>query len=443
METASFDAPDAQHLGAEAFVFGFPLMVTMAAMRRATNALRPGGARAPINQFAHLEGFPDPDLRAIVAANAHTLYSFAWLDLSTEPVLLDLPDTDERSYLMPLVDAWTAIVTCFGPRTAGTLGGTYGLVGPGWSGSLPAGVQRVDMPTNTAWMTSHIHATGSNDLDAGRAVQRSLTLTPLSVYGGAYKPPAGSIDVEIDSKPAPHRLVMEMGAEEFLVNLAAEMGANPPDPDDDPFLERLATIGLYRGQPFAWANLPSEIRKALESGLTDGKEEIGVSPPQRVENGWETVQSEAQATTSIDNYVRRARAANVALGTANCEDASFATTVLDSDERRINGSQRYVMHFEPGGLPPVGALWSLGLYDMYQLLVDNPIDRYALGDRDELELGPDGSLEIVIQHDRPDGSDANWLPAPEGDFNLMLHMYWPGQRVLDGSWTIPPLRRVS
>lgn len=442
METAPFDATDARHLGAEAFVFGFPLMVTMATMRRATNALALSGERAPINRFAHLEGFPDPSLKAIVAANPHTLYSVAWLNLSTEPLLLDLPDTDERSYLMPLVDAWSALVTCLGPRTAGTFGGTYGLVGPGWGGSLPDGVRRIDMPTNTAWMIGHVHATGCDDLDAGRAVQRRLRLTPLSAYGSAYTPPDGSADAEVDAEPDPHRFVMKMSAEEFLVNLAAEMGANPPGPDDDPFLDRLATVGLYPGEPFAWTRLPTEIREALESGLTDGKEAICVSPPRQVKNGWEMLQGESEDTARTD-YMRRARTANLALCAVNCEDATFAMTVFDSDERRLSGSRRYVMHFEPGGLPPVEALWSLALYDMDQLLVDNPIDRYALGDRDELELGPDGSLEIAIQHDRPTGSDANWLPAPAGDFNLMLHMYWPSRRALDGDWTIPPVRRVD
>jgi hypothetical protein len=160
-----------------------------------------------------------------------------------------------------------------------------------------------------------------------------------------------------------------------------------------------------------------------------------------LENGWHSLRE--QLGTYGADYARRAQIANVALGIAHPEDAIFPLTATDGNGRRLNGAHRHVLRFEPGGLPPVEALWSLALYDMDQLLVDNPIDRYALGNRDELELGPDGSLEIAIQHDRPDGSDANWLPAPEGDFNLMLHMYWPSQRVLDGSWTIPPVQRVA
>lgn len=427
---------EARRLGADSFAFGFPLLTMAGAMRHAIN-----GGGAPLNRFAHLHRFPDPTLKAIVGTDAHTLYSLAWLDLSAEPLLVDLPDTGGRSYLMPLIDAWTDAFVCLGPRTVGTSGGTYAIVGPGWSGPLPGGVKRFDAPTNIAWAICHIHATGREDLDFGLALQQRLTLTPLSAYGNSQAPSEKEIDPELDSRPSPNRKPMEMTAGEFLEELARVMGANPAASGDRPILDRLAAIGLRPGQPFAWANLPAAIREALESGLDDGREAVAVPPTPRLENGWQSLH-EGLGTDGID-YLRRAQIANVALGIAHPEDAVFPLAAIDGEGRRLNGAHRYVLRFEPAGVPPVEALWSLALYDIDQLLVDNPIDRYAIGDRDELELGPDGSLEIAIQHDRPSGSDANWLPAPEGDFNLMLHMYWPGRRALDGSWAIPPVRRVD
>jgi hypothetical protein len=438
---AALSADEARLLGADAFVFGFPLLMTMATMRRATNVSVASGERAPVNQFAHLHRFPDPAFKAIVSTNAYTLYSLAWLDLSAEPLLLDLPDTGGRSYLMPLMDAWTDVFICLGPRTVGTAGGAYALAGPSWSGSLPDGVRRVDAPTNTVWVIGHTHATGPEDLDFGRAIQQGLRLTPLSAYGAPHTPTNGSVEAALDSAPIPHRMLREIKAEEFFNQLAREMDANPPASGDRPILERLATIGLRPGEPFAWSDLSGEVREALVAGVDDGREAVAAPPPPRLENGWQSLR-ERLGTYGAD-YLRRAQIANVALGIAHPEDAIFPLTASDSDGNRLDGSHRYVLRFEPGGLPPVEALWSLALYDMDQLPVENPIGRYALGDRDDLELGPDGSLEIAIQHERPEGSQTNWLPAPEGDFNLMLHMYWPSQRVLDGSWTIPPVRRVD
>jgi hypothetical protein len=432
---------EARLLGADAFVFGFPLLTMMAAMRRATNVPVADGERAPLNQFAHLHRFPDPAFRTIVGSNAHTLYSQAWLDLSAEPLLLDLPDTGGRSYLMPLVDAWSDVFICLGPRTVGTAAGTYALAGPGWSGTLPDGVRRIDAPTNTVWVIGHTHATGQDDLDFGRAIQEGMALTPLSAYGAPYTPPEGELDRELDFKPSPHKMLRAIKAQEFLTELAREMGSNPPASGDRAILDRLASIGLRPGQPFEWASLTDEVREGLEAGLVDGREAVAAPPPPRLENGWHSLR-ERLGTYGAD-YLRRAQIANVALGIAHPEDAVFPITATDGDGSRLNGAHRYVLRFESGGLPPVEALWSLAMYDMDQVLVDNPIDRYALGDRDELELGEDGSLEIAIQQQSPNGSNANWLPAPEGDFNLMLHMYWPSQRVLDGSWVIPAVQRVE
>lgn len=438
---APITADVARGLGADAFVFGFPLLLMTAAMRHATNVLVPIGGRAPLNQFAHLNDFPSPAYKGIVGANSDTLYSLAWLDLSAEPLLLDLPDTGRRSFLMPLIDAWTEVFICVGPRTTGTAGGTYGLVGPGWSGSLPEGIQRIDMPTNLVSVIVHFHAREGGDLEAGRAIQQGLSLTPFSAHGRGYSPPEGLVDPSLEALPNHLRLVMKMKADEFLANLAAEMDVNPPSSSDRPLLDRLETIGLSPGRPFEWSKLPEEVQEALEAGVADSREVLA-SPttPLRLDNGWQGLR-EKFGPYSID-YLRRAQIAALALGVPNPEDASFPITSIDSKGDALHGGSRYVVEFGQDGIPPVGALWSLVLYDMDQMFVHNSIDRYALGDRDELELDSNGSLEITIQKDRPDGSDANWLPAPEGDFNLMLHMYWPGRRVLDGSWAIPAVRRV-
>lgn len=432
---------DGRQAGAEAFVFGFPLLLATRTMRGATRVVGPADGRAPINRFAHLDNFPDPTLKTVVAGNANTLYSLAWLDLASEPIVLSVPDTEGRSYLVSLMNAWTEVIACLGPRTSATAG-FFALVGPSWKGPLPHGMHRVDAPTNAVMVTGHVHARGPDDLGLTRTIQRKLTLAPLAGRDLSGMPRPEVAGDRLLAEASPGRRLSEMGAKEFLAGLAEEMADNPPAARDRPILERLAAFGVRQGRSFDWMALPDKIRDELETGLSDGKEAIARPPRQeQLGSGWQTLGA-GLGTYGLD-YLRRAQVANLALGIVNPEDASFPIAVTDEQGRSLNGAHKYALRFKPGELPPVGASWSLALYDMDQLPVPNEIDRYALGDRDELELAPDGSLEIVIQHDRPDGPEDNWLPAPKGDFYLMLHLYWPSRRVLDSHWEAPPVQRLD
>ncbi|MCY1247920.1 hypothetical protein D9M72_612960 [compost metagenome] len=118
---------------------------------------------------------------------------------------------------------------------------------------------------------------------------------------------------------------------------------------------------------------------------------------------------------------------------------------MDRDGQRLNGSNRYVMHFDKAELPPVKGFWSLTLYNSKQLLSANPLDRYALGDRDDLHYNADGSLDLYIQQEQPEKAEqrSNWLPAPQGEFSLFLRLYWPKDSVLDRQWLPPRVDRQS
>lgn len=436
---ATPDLTEARKLGHDAFVFGFPLLLMAGAMRGANGSISPKGA-TPANCFAHAPRFPGPDFRAIVGAHPETLYSVAWLDLSSGPVALKMPDVESRYYLLPLLDAWGNLFASLGPRTGMPGDGGYVITGPGWSGELPEGLLHLRAPTRHAWAICHLHVDKHDDLESARVIQHALEIVPLAA-------PDEPSDTEIEPIElgsigrSPHRMLMEISAEQFLGELAAEMAINPPHDGDEEILADLSRIGLRPGRSFGWWALPREAREAVEAGIESGKRAIEDPPPSREENGWQYFQHNHDEVEG--DYLRRAQIANFALGLAQPEDAIFPLTAVDAEGDHLNGAHRYLLRFEPDALPAAGALWSLALYDMDQLFVENPLDRYALGSRDDLQLGPDGSLEIVIQHDPPDGSGTNWLPAPEGDFNLMLHMYWPSRRVLDGGWTIPPVRRVG
>ncbi len=150
------------------------------------------------------------------------------------------------------------------------------------------------------------------------------------------------------------------------------------------------------------------------------------------------------------NYIQRAIVTAIGLGANRPQDAIYPTS-LKSDsgviKRAYNGSEKYVLTFKKGLTPPVSGFWSLTMYDADYFFVDNPLNRYSISARQPLKANPDGSIDLLIQHDSP-GADkeSNWLPAPKGKFILMMRLYWPNESnpsIIDGSWTIPPVKKVS
>lgn len=183
----------------EAYIFGYPLVLMDVTEKVMSNVTKPMGKAAPVNQFGHIREFPNPEFKEVVRPNADTLYSIAWLDLSKEPLILYLPDTRGRYYLMPMLDAWTNVFASPGKRTTGTKEGSFAIVGPGWQGALPEGVKKIQSPTNMVFIAGRTQTNGKADYAAVHAIQNQYTLTPLSSWGKKYTPPATSpVDPKVE-----------------------------------------------------------------------------------------------------------------------------------------------------------------------------------------------------------------------------------------------------
>jgi hypothetical protein len=438
---------EALQAGVEAVVYGLPLVIMDLTRAKTTNVAAPGGFYAPVNQFVHVRAFPDASFKDVVRANVDTLYSSAWLDLSKGPIVLSVPDTRGRFYLMPMIDAWTNIFASPGKRTTGTKAGHFAITGPGWSGTLPAGVQRLESPTNMVWIIGRTQTNGPKDYPAVHAIQDAYKLVPLSSFGKPYTAPKGEIDPAIDVKTPPVEQLKKMTTEAFLGRLAQLLKANPPPASEAPVLAKLAKLGVVPGEKFDPSKLDPAVAKGLMNAFPVAMEKLEMASKESGApvNGWR-VPPMVLGNFGTD-YGTRAVVALVGLGANLPADAVYPSAFVDADGQPLNGAQRYVLRFEKGAEPPVNAFWSVTMYDAQSFFVENRINRYAISSWMPLKRNADGSIGVYIQNESP-GKDkeANWLPAPKGEFNVTMRMYWPREKdpsILDSTWKPSGIKRVQ
>jgi hypothetical protein len=432
-------------LATDAYIFGYPL-VTMEMTRRViTNVVEPVGTRGPMGTIIKLRQYPDASFRDVTAPNADTLYTTAFFNVGKEPWVLSIPDMKGRYALLPMLDGWTTVFQVPGKRTTGTGAQTYAITGPGWKGTLPSGVKEYKSPTNIVWLLGRIYCTGTTeDYAEVHKLQDEFKLVPLSSYGKPYTPPAGTVDPSIDMKTAVREQVNRMDAVDYFTLLCNLMKDNPPTAADAPELAKFAKIGIVPGQDFDASKLKADFLKRVPGIAFDRiMVQFKVNKDVKDENGFAfTTKTGVYGT----DYLMRAFVTAVGLGANRPQDAVYPTSQKDADGKKYSGANKYVMHFPEGQLPPTQGFWSLTMYDADYFFVNNPLNRYSISARQNLKANPDGSTDLYIQKDSP-GADkeANWLPAPPGDFILMLRMYWPDETdpsIIDGSWKIPPVKKV-
>jgi len=436
---------EAYDIGLDAYVYFYPL-VTMDVTRKVSLNLPPGTSAlaGTVNSFTHVRTYPAADFRAVVRPNFDTLYSAGWLDLTAGPVVVSAPDTAGRYYLLPMLDMWSDVFAAPGKRTSGTGAGHFAVVPPGWTGPLPAGVQRIDAPTPHAWVIGRTQTNGPKDYPAVHKVQDGFAVAPLARFGRPPVPAKAVVDPTVDTKTEPLRQVNDMPAAKYFAYATGLMKTNPPHVTDWSILARMKRLGVEPGKAFDLAAADPAVRKALERVPADAQKLMKEKLPTlaRVVNGW---QMNTDTMGVYGNYyLKRAVVAMVGLGANQVEDAIYPMCVADADGKELRGENRYVLHFEKAGLPPVGAFWSVTMYDAEGFQVANPISRFAIGDRDALKYNADGSLDLYIQPATP-GADkeANWLPSPAaGVLGVTMRLYAPKAPALDGRWNPPAVRRA-
>ena len=435
---------EAASIATDSYIYGYPLVTMDMTRKQMTNVAVPEGTHAPMGQLVRMRAYPSATFRTVTAPNA-ALYTTAWLDVSREPWILSVPDMGDRYYLLPMLSGWTDVFQVPGTRTTGGKAHVYAITGPGWSGKLPDGVTEYKSPTALVWLLGRIYCTGTpEDYKAVHALQDKFSLVPLSSYGKTYAPLPGEVDNNFDMKKAVRDQVNAMGVDEYFTYLARLMKINPPAAEDAPMVAKMAKIGLVPGQDFDPSKLRAfdqeaikAIPKAAQLKIEDYFKHSG-----KPINGWMFTTKTGLYGT---DYMQRALITAIGLGANRPEDAVYPTGEKDAAGKEFDGaSNKYVMHFEKGQMPPVNGFWSLTMYDATYFFVPNPLNRYTLSQRNKLVTNPDGSVDLYLQAESPGkAKEANWLPAPKAKFIPMLRLYWPKETppsILDETWDPPGIK---
>ena len=440
---------EAQKIAEEAFIYGFPMVMSYGIMYEFFTDKSSGQYKGPVNQLFSESNVFTPKDTAVVTPNSDTPYSFVEMDLWTEPFVVTVPEVEKgRYYSIQLVDLYTFNYGYIGSRATGNGAGSYMIAGPSWKGGKPKGIKKVfRSETDYSLAIFRTQLFNPADIDNVRKIQAAYRAQPLSEFLGRPAPdaPPSVAWRRIDKAMAE---ADPFGYLAFLLQFCLPVG---PAKVEVPLRARFARIGIEAGRPFPIDRFTPEQKAELKAGMESGLEKI----KQRVAtiganvNGWRvSTAGFGDRAAYKGDFTLRAAAAMAGIFGNSPAEALYPLLATDSEGNKPDTSKNaYTLTFSAGKLPPVNAFWSVTMYDgKTQLLVANPIDRYLINSPmlPNLKKNADGSLTIYMQKDSP-GADkeSNWLPAPDGPIYVAMRLYWPKQSELKAGWKPPDVQRAK
>jgi hypothetical protein len=411
-----------ESLAVAAYIWGYPLVL----FGRYLDAYRQNGN--PINQFIVQSALSTPSTPG-GGPNVDTTYGYSWLDLRAGPQILYVPDVPDRYYSIQLIDMYGDCFAYVGSRATGPKAGAYAIVGPGWKGALPKGVKAIPAPTADVMTFARTFVRNEADMPAVRDIQGRYGFGDLADFPHATRLPIAEAEL-----PLPPILDLSPTGAGYFDELCQRLAADPPRGDDRAYLERFARIGIAPG---AHPSADPRLKSVFEAAVPVADKQVKTAQYGTLINGW-------YVNFSMVGFQKdplmRASTNKYGPGAHIPEEALYFSLDHGPDEQSLSGARNYLLRFPKGELPPVDAFWSLTAYGPTMGLIPNPISRYAIkGGMSGLAFGDDGSLDIQIQHAAPAQGKANWLPAPDGPFRLVMRTYQPKAAILDHSYKLPPL----
>jgi hypothetical protein len=436
---------EARAIAKEAYLYGFPVVEMYKTLYTQAIDKKSPNFKAPFNRIGNTaKAFTAKDT-AFVTPNADTPYSFVWMDLRAEPVVLTLPKIDEnRYYSVQLIDAYTQNFAYLGTRSTGNNGGHFMIAGPNWQGQQPVEMDRLlRSETNIAYALYRTQLFDEKDLAKVKQIQQGYKVETLSHY--VKQPPPAAAPKVNWPKPAPTM----SDTPDLFRYLNFMLSFAPAQDAEKDLLARFKTIGIEAGKPFKLTSLSAEQRQALEDGISDAKAEFDQFKKDKVDTHQVTSGDFFGTRDHLNgNYLYRYAGANMGIFGNSAEEANYIGYFVDNKGQPVDASKHdYTLHFDKGALPPADAFWSLTMYNgKNKLLVANPLNRYLINSRmlPDLKLDADGGLTLYVQHKAPAKDlQNNWLPAPDGPFYGVLRLYLPKPEVTNGQWKMPLLTPVD
>lgn len=430
----------ARAIAKEAYIYGFPMVDNYRVQYAYFVDKQNPEYKGDFNQIHNTARVYTPADTAIQTPNSDTPYSAVGADLRAEPLVLTVPPIEQiRYYSLQFVDGYTYNFAYVGSRATGNGGGKYLLAGPGWKGEKPAGISDV-IPSDTdlAFVLYRTQLFGPDDLDNVKKIQEGYQVQPLSAFlNQPPSSPAPPIDFIPPLTPDQQKTSPQFfDILNFLLRFARTL------PSEQALRARFATVGIAPDGTFDSGKLTPEMRSAIEAGMADAWAEFNVLKKDKIDTG-RLNSGDVFGTREMlgDNYLYRMAGAVLGIYGNTKAEAFYPIFSTDSTGAPLTGVDNYTYRFPPGQLPPVNAFWSLTMYELpSSLLVANPINRYLINSPmlPNLVKDPDGGLTIYIQNTSPGPeNEANWLPAPDGPFTVVMRLYWPKPDALNGTWQPP------
>ncbi|HLV38911.1 DUF1254 domain-containing protein [Xanthomarina sp.] len=430
----------------EAYIYGYPMVDNYRIEHDYYVDSTNSEFKAPWNHITNIANVYTPADTAIQTPNSDTPYSFLGLDLRAEPIVLSMPEIEaNRYYSVQFIDAYTFNFAYVGTRATGNKAGNYLVAGPNWNGETPEGIDKV-IKSETEFINILYRTQLFNpaDIDNVKKIQAGYKVQTLSAFLKTPTPTAAPVlDFMQPLTPELQKSSLEMFQ---IINFLLQYC--PTDPTEVKLMERFAKIGIGAGKDFDISKLSPEVKTAFEAGIKDAWTVDFEGFKKRMDAG-EVTSGDVFGTRAFlkNNYLYRMAAAVLGIYGNSKQEAMYPYYGVDADGNKLDGANKYTLHFPEGQLPPVNAFWSITMYKMPQsLLVENPINRYLLNSPmiPSFVKDKDGGITLYIQNESPGkGKVANWLPAPKGPFVTIMRLYWPKEAALDGSWKQPPLTIVK
>ena len=431
---------DAREIAREAYIYGYPIVDNYRIIHTYfVNSENPE-FKAPWNLIKNIPRVYTPADRAVQTPNSDTPYSWVGLDLRAEPIIITVPPIEKsRYYSVQLFDLYTYIFDYIGSRTTGNNGGKYLVAGPGWKGSVPEGVSRAYYcETEIGMIIFRTQLNNPEDIENVIAIQKKYKVETLSSFLGEPAPPAESD--EFTDPLSPEEIQKSI---KFFGQLNTALEYCPTHSSEKEMMARFAKLDIAAGLTFDFAKFSPVVQEAIGQGIADAWAEFGVIIG-KVKK-FEITSDEIFGSRDFlqDNYMYRMVACVLGIGGNAGEEAIYPGFYVDDQGKPLVGANNYSMYFAPDQLPPVNAFWSMTMYEEpSKLLSENVLDRYLLNSStmDDYVRDEDGGITMYLQHSSPGKAlEANWLPAPEGPFSVILRLYWPKEEALAGTWIIPEI----